>query len=126
MRALLICQVLRLGVFAAVILDLYLSGVFLHNFVKANSRFRIDDALGKGESDALGAVVEIELAAHEQLQLGEELLDRPMRESASILRSVPRIRESVAYKEVLVFLFGFPVGEVVGIPDLLAYLLGYI
>lgn len=126
MRAVLICQVLRLGVFALVIFDLYLGGVFRHDIVEPDRGLGGYNILCKGESDALGAMVEVELAAHEQLQLGEVFLDRPMRQSASILRSVPRIRESVAYKEILVFLFGFPVGEVVGIPDLLAYLLGYI
>ncbi len=60
--AVLIDKVLRLGVVAVFFLDLYLGGVFLHHVGDADGRLVCKHLMGKGESDALAPVVEVELA----------------------------------------------------------------
>lgn len=62
MVAVLIDKVLRLGVVAVFFLDLYLGGVFLHHIGDADGRLVCKHLVGKGESDALAPVVEVELS----------------------------------------------------------------
>ena len=124
MVALLVDKVLRLGIFAAVFLHRDLYGVLVHDAVEQHGRGGGKCCLGECEVDGVSAVVDCELTVKKQLQLLEELGHGPMRERTGEARSVPRIRQSVADKEILIFLLFLPFREVGSVPYLLADLAG--
>ena len=123
MVALLVDEVFGLLILALVIIDRDLDRVLVNHLVELHGLRGKQRGIGKGKFHRLAPVVDGELAAQKQLQLLEELRDRPMRQRTGEARSVPGIRERVADKEILVFLLFFPLREVSRVAYSLANLL---
>ena len=66
---------------------------------------------GKGKSDSMRTVIDCKLPFKKEFQFLKIFCNRPMRQGISKTTGAPCIRESVAYKEIFVFLLSLVISK---------------